>query len=260
MLRINLAYFDSHRDYNGVAFAMPKYSDFLRFKYVDKEDLSNGWSSTDTQYNFMDFWSETYTIDNNTYKKGINVYAPMYVNGNGILFNNGNTVHTSDIIPLTWNGVDSMLGICGDNGLFLGYKNSYTYQARIALTESAHAGTTDHIRSWGNWNLSGYTIHNGTFSGAFTNTYANTDTNTAAMVSALETNNSDNIRYIYKNIKTVNNKIILNIPNEYVGREYTIIGIVKKSFGDYAITSEEETRFVIETDREMTLNIEISIV
>lgn len=259
MLRMGIAFFDSNRDMNGVTFAMPKYSDFLRFAHIDKEDLTNGWSSTDTQYNFMDFWSSEQNVGGITYKKGVNVYAPLYVN-NGLLFNN-KSGFTSDIKPnITWNTMTELLGICGDNGLFLGYKKGEDYNARIVLTEASHPGTGDNIKSWGNWNLSGFTIHNGTFSGNFVNSYANTETNTLAEVTALESNTTDNIRYIYKNITSVNNKIILNVPNEYAGREYTIVGVAKKSFGDYAITLEEEKRFIIETDREMTLNIEVSIV
>lgn len=259
MLRMGIAYFDSNRDMNGITFAMPKYSDFLRFAHIAKEDLINGWSSTDTQYNFMDFWSSEQNVGGITYKKGVNVYAPLYVN-NGLLFNN-KSGFTSDIKPnITWNTMTELLGICGDNGLFLGYKTGEDYNARIVLTEASHPGTGDNIKSWGNWNLSGFTIHNGTFSGNFVNSYANTETNTLAEVTALESNTTDNIRYIYKNITSVNNKIILNVPNEYAGREYTIVGVAKKSFGDYAITLEEEKRFIIETDREMNLNIEISIV
>lgn len=259
MLRMGIAFFDSNRDMNGVTFAMPKYSDFLRFAHIDKEDLTNGWSSTDTQYNFMDFWSSEQNVGGITYKKGVNVYAPLYVN-NGLLFNN-KSGFTSDIKPnITWNTMTELLGICGDNGLFLGYKKGEDYNARIVLTEASHPGTGDNIKSWGNWNLSGFTIHNGTFSGNFVNSYANTETNTLAEVTALESNTTDNIRYIYKNITSVNNKIILNVPNEYAGREYTIVGVAKKGFGDYAITLEEEKRFIIETDREMTLNIEVSII
>ena len=37
------------------------------------------------------------------------------------------------------------------------------------------------------------------------------------------------------------------------------MSIVKKGFGDYAVVKEEENRFIIETDREMKMNIEISI-
>lgn len=260
MLRMALTYFKSNRDLNGVSFSMPLYSDFLRFAHIAKENLTDGWTSEDTQYNFMDFWNGDQVANGFSYKKGINVFAPMWIGSNGLRFRTSSE-HTSDIKGnLIWNGITGMLGLCGDNGLFLGYKNGDEYRSRLVLTEGTHEGTGDHIKSWGNWNLSGYTIHNGTFSGTFVNTYANTETNTMAEVGALETDCNDNIRYIYKNITSVNNKIILNVPNEYAGREYTIVGVAKKSFGDYAITSEEENRFIIETDREMTLNIEISIV
>lgn len=260
MLRMALTYFKSNRDMNGVSFSMPLYSDFLRFVHVAKEDLTAGWTSEDTQYNFMDFWSSDQIANGFSYKKGINVFAPMWIGSNGLRFRTSSE-HTSDIKGnLTWNGITGMLGLCGDNGLFLGYKNGDEYRSRLVLTEGTHEGTGDNIKSWGNWNLSGFTIHNGTFSGNFVNSYANTETNTLAEVTALESNTTDNIRYIYKNITSVNNKIILNVPNEYAGREYTIVGVAKKGFGDYAITLEEEKRFIIETDREMTLNIEISIV
>lgn len=259
MLRIAMTSFSSNRDYNGVTFAMPQYSDFIRYSYIKKADLTEGWSSSDTQYSFFDLWSGDRTIEGKTFKKGINIHAPMYVGTNGILLDSGNA-HTSDLKGnLTWNTINGLMGAVGDNGCFLGYKNGDSYNARLILTEEAHPGTGDHIKSWGNWNLSGYTMHNGTFSGNFVNTYANTETKSIAEVSALETNSTDNIRYVYKNITSKDNRIILNIPNEYLGRDYDIVGVAKFGFGDYAITSKEENRFVIETDREMTMNIEISI-
>ena len=108
---------------------------------------------------------------------------------------------------------------------------------------------------YGNWNFNGGVIKNANI----VNTYANVETKSIAEVSTLETNSTDNIRYIYKNITSKDNRIVLNIPNEYQGRSYTIVGIAKKGFGDYAITEESQSRFIIETDREMTMNIEISI-
>ena len=263
MLRVGLSYFNSNRDMNGVNFALAQCGDFIRFSHIAKDDITNGWSPSDTQYNFMDFWSSDQTVGGISYKKGINVYSPMFVN-NGIQLFSGTNYPSEILGDVSWdNGLGTiwnMLGLYGDNGSVLGYKNGSSLNARIVVTEGSHPGTNDQIKSWGNWNLSGYTIHNGTFSGTFVNTYANTETNTMAEVGALETDCNDNIRYIYKNITSVNNKIILNVPNEYAGREYTIVGVAKKSFGDYAITLEEEKRFIIETDREMTLNIEISIV
>ena len=165
MLRMAMTSFSSNRDYNGVTFAMPQYSDFIRFSYVSKSDLTNGWSSSDTQYSFFDLWSGDRTIEGKTFKKGINIHAPMYVGTNGILLDSGNA-HTSDLKGnLTWNTINGLMGVMGDNGCFLGYKNGEAYNARLVITEGAHPGTGDNIRSYGNWNASAYTIHNAHFNG-----------------------------------------------------------------------------------------------
>ena len=130
----------------------------------------------------------------------------------------------------------------------------------MILHEAPPSGTGDLIESYGNWNFKGYTLHNLTLANyKLANTYANLETKSIAEVSALETNSTDNVRYVYKNITSKNNKIVLSIPSEYQGREYDIVGVAKLEFGDYRILSKEENRFIIETDREMTMNIEISI-
>ena len=125
---------------------------------------------------------------------------------------------------------------------------------RLYINESDDSNGCSML-AYGNWNFNGGAIKNANI----VNTYANTETRTVAEVSGLETDSTDNIRYVYKDITSKDNKIVLNIPNEYQGRSYTIVGIAKFGFGDYAITSKEENRFIIETDREMTMNIEISI-
>lgn len=155
---------------------------------------------------------------------------------------------------------NNYLNIFGDNGINLGFFNGDTPTNRLILHEAPPSGTGDLIESYGNWNFKGYTLHNLTFANyKLANTYANLETKSIAEVSALETNSTDNVRYVYKNITSKNNKIVLNIPSEYQGRNYDIVGVAKFGFGDYRITSKEENRFIIETDREMTMNIEISI-
>lgn len=155
---------------------------------------------------------------------------------------------------------NNYLNIFGDNGINLGFFNGDTPTNRLILHEAPPSGTGDLIESYGNWNFKGYTLHNLTLANyKLANTYANLETKSIAEVSALETNSTDNVRYVYKNITSKDNKIVLNIPSEYQGRSYTIVGIAKKGFGDYAITEESQNRFVIKTDREMTMNIEISI-
>ena len=155
---------------------------------------------------------------------------------------------------------NNYLNIFGDNGINLGFFNGDTPTNRLILHEVPLGGTGDLIESYGNWNFKGYTLHNLTLANyKLANTYANLETKSIAEVSALESNSTDNIRYVYKDITSKDNRIVLNIPSEYQGRDYDIVGVAKFGFGDYRITSKEENRFIIETDREMTMNIEISI-
>lgn len=260
MLRVGLSYFNSNRDMNGVNFALARYGDFIRFSHIAKTDLTNGWSSSDTQYNFMDFWSSDQTVGGISYKKGINAYAPMYIN-NGVKFINDSN-YTSDILGnFSWNTITNMLGICGDNGLFLGYRNGSEYNARLVLTEASHPGTGDNIRSWGNWNCSGFTVHNGTFSGNHVNSYANTLTRTFAETHCIEAENKQ-VRINFKDIQLVNGKAILNIPNKYNGIciDYIIASIVKKGKGDVWVAEEQESRFVIEGTEDIKVNVEVIII
>ncbi|WP_195959325.1 phage tail protein, partial [Clostridium saudiense] len=152
---------------------------------------------------------------------------------------------------------NNYLNIFGDNGINLGFFNGDTPTNRLILHEAPPSGTGDLIESYGNWNFKGYTLHNLTLANyKLANTYANLETKSIAEVSALETNSTDNIRYVYKDITSKDNRIVLNIPSEYQGRDYDVVGVAKLGFGDYRISSKEENRFIIETDREMTMNIE----
>ena len=263
VLRVASANF-TNRDMNGVVFAMPKYSDFIGFSYIDKEDLSNGWTTSDTQYNFLEMWSSDLFVDGVQKNKGISFFARTYFNGGIRVKSDSDNSYATITGTSTYNNgtgtTEKLLGLYGDNGVILGFKNANATTARLIVSEEGFAGTGDTITSFGNWNFQAYTLHNVKLANyTLANTYANTETRTIAEVSALETNSADNVRYIYKGIVSKENRIILNIPNEFLGREYEIIGVAKFGFGDYRISSKEENRFIIETDREMTLNIEISI-
>ena len=97
-------------------------------------------------------------------------------------------------------------------------------------------GTDDRIKSWGNWNCSGYTVHNATFAGKFVNTYANTLTKTFTETHCIEAENKQ-IRVNFSNVQLKNGKAILNIPKRYVNINtgYTVASIVKKGKGDESI-------------------------
>ena len=264
VLRVASANFTENRDMNGIVFAMPRYSDFIGFSHIDKENLNDGWTTSDTQYNFLEMWSSDQLVDGFQKNKGISFYARAFFNGGIRVKSASDNSYATITGTSTYNNgtgiTKKLLGLYGDNGVILGYKNADSLTARLIVSEECFAGTGDTITSFGNWNFQAYTLHNVKLANyTLANTYVNLETKTVAKVSALETNSTDNVRYVYKNITSKNNKIVLSIPSEYQGREYDIVGVAKFGFGDYRISSKEENRFIIETDREMTMNIEISI-
>lgn len=163
MLRIAISYFNENRDINGVNLSLAKYGDYIRISHIDKADLTIGWSSSNTQYNFMDFWSSDQIVDGVAYKKGINVYAPMYINKRLKLYSGTNFLSEIDG-AISWNNgtgtINNLLGMYGDNGAVLGYKSGDSFNARFLVSEVSHPGTGDNLISWGNYNGNGYTIHN----------------------------------------------------------------------------------------------------
>lgn len=263
MLRVGIAYFDSNRDINGVEFAMPQYSDFIRFSHILKPNLNDGWTSEDIFYNFFELWSSQQIVNGMVKKKGMTINAPLYVN-NDIHIDSGAS-STADICgAISWNNgsgdINNLLGLYGDNGAVLGYKEGENLKARLIVTEGAHPGTGDNIIIFGNLNCNGYTIHNGTFAGSFVNTYANTLTRTATQTFGIEAEEAQ-VRVVFDDIQISNGKAILNMPNKYKGicTGYTITSIVKKGKADVWVSEEQESRFIIEADNDIKVNVEIII-
>lgn len=154
-------------------------------------------------------------------------------------------------------GAGNQLSLAGESSSALSIvNNDGSYTARFAGIKTADAqGCT--VQSYGRLNMNGQEIRR---CPNVSSTFANRVTRTAHESSALYTQGTDTFRYVYKEVETnKDNKIILNIPNEYKGRKYTIVSVVKFGFGDYMVASQEENRFTIETDRPMKMNIEISI-
>lgn len=165
MLRIAISYFTANRDINGVTFAMPSYSDFIRFSHISKTDITNGWSSTDTQYHFFDLWSGDQNINGSAMKKGMTVYSPLYIKNKATFSNtiellNDGTPHQITLRTSASDGLANAIGIYGNDGVDIGYRSGTSNYSRIRIIESAFAGTGDQIKSWGNYNFNGYTFHN----------------------------------------------------------------------------------------------------
>ena len=232
--------FAKDRDQNGLSICTTGYGDYIQIGY-EKEDGN--------------IRAAVYFVPNSIpashglpySKAGIYFCDPIFIKSSGI---------DHEIRNLS----EDFLGIYGDNGVSLGFKSGNTLTTRLKMYENSPGTTGDHIESYGNWNFKGYTLHNLHIDNyTLANTLSNVSTKSAAKITSMESEIEDSVRYIYKGIKSVDNKIILNIPNKFSGCNYTIVGIAKKGFGDYAVVKEEENRFIIETDREMEMNIEISI-
>lgn len=246
--------FAKDRNQNGLSICTTGYGDYIQIGYERENGAIRAAmffvpvgvpSTAGLPYTDAGIYIEDKTFVENL----INFKYGLYLKSNG----------TKDHVIYN-DSSNNYLNIFGDNGINLGFFNGDTPTNRLILHEAPPSGTGDLIESYGNWNFKGYTLHNLTLANyKLANTYANLETKSIAEVSALETNSTDNVRYVYKDITSKDNKIVLNIPSEYQGRSYTIVGIAKKGFGDYAITEESQNRFVIKTDREMTMNIEISI-
>lgn len=163
LLRMETTAFTSNKDINGVDFNLAKQGEYISFNHINKENLNNGWSSSDGRYNFVDFWSKDTTLGSKTYKKGINVNSPMYVN-KGLQLYSGTNFYADIDGSISWNNgtgtVSNLLGMYGDNGAVLGYKSGESLNARFLVTEASHPGTGDNLISWGNYNFNGYTFHN----------------------------------------------------------------------------------------------------
>lgn len=238
--------FSKDRNQNGLSICTTGYGDYIQIGY-QKEDGTIRASTYFVPVSVPESAGLPFS------DAGMYIYDPIFLK-------NSLNIKGSDVDHQLVNLSGNYLGIYGDNGLEFGYKSGTALKTRLKIHESPPSGTGDLFESYGNWNFKGYTLHNINIQNSnLTNNYANLDSRSAASVTALESCEEDTIRYIYKDIRSIGNKIILNIPNKYKGCNYRIIGVAKKGFGDYSITSEEDARFTIETDRELIMNIEISI-
>ena len=209
----------------------------------------------------MDMWSTDFNdASGNKQYKGVNVYAPMYLSQR-IRFRNGGDPYLHEITPnITWNNMDKLMGVYGDNGTVIGYKSGDNLQARIVVTEGNHPNTADVIKSWGHWNCSGAIVHNATFRGSFVNSYANTETRTVSNTVGVMAEGNQ-VRVNFENVQIKNGKAILSIPKRYKGINdgYIVNAIVKKGRGDVWVAQEHEDRFTIEGEHDIAINVEVII-
>lgn len=252
MLRVGIAYFDSNRDINGVEFAMPQYSDFIRFSHIAKPNLNEGWTSEDTFYNFFELWSGQQTVNGIVKKKGMTINSPLWINNNiNIASNDSNSPHN------IYNTTEGKLLICGDNGVIIGYRNGTQNLIRLYINETDDSNGCA-INAYGNWNFNGGVLKNCTVS----TTLNLSDTSTYSLEEA--TTEAQAIYSIDKELRVLLEDIQLEngeatVINPYPKRQYSISSIVKKGRGDVWIDSETENSFIIKGENDIKVNIEIII-
>ena len=135
VLRVASANFTENRDMNGIVFAMPRHSDFIGFSHIDKENLNDGWTTSDTQYNFLEMWSSDQLVDGFQKNKGISFYARAFFNGGIRVKSASDNSYATITGTSTYNNgtgiTKKLLGLYGDNGVILGYKNADSLTAKI---------------------------------------------------------------------------------------------------------------------------------
>ena len=194
--------FAKDRNQNGLSICTTGYGDYIQIGYERENGAIRAAmffvpvgvpSTAGLPYTDAGIYIEDKTFVENL----INFKYGLYLKSNG----------TKDHVIYN-DSSNNYLNIFGDNGINLGFFNGDTPTNRLILHEAPPSGTGDLIESYGNWNFKGYTLHNLTLANyKLANTYANLETKSIAEVSALETNSTDNVRYVYKNITSKDNKL-----------------------------------------------------
>lgn len=144
------------------------------------------------------------------------------------------------------------LAVFGDNEVVLGTRHGSTNRSAILITEG---DTYDTINSWCKWNFNNYSITGASILYRMANPVTRSFTEDTILKSY-----TPSTRYVYKDVESKNGKAILSIPNVYKGCDYTVCSIVKKGRGDAWVSQEKSTHFIIETENDITLNVEIDII
>lgn len=247
LLRVASSYLNN-RDLNGVIFASAKYADYIRFSNIPLEDLTQGWTSAINEYTFFDLCSNDFTINNDSFYKGMNVKCPMFIrNIINIKSNDKSAPHQ------IYNNQNSLLSLAGDNGVALGYRSGTSNKIKLRVNEEVDSnGCT--INSFGNWNFNNAVLKNCTI--ATTLDVQTLSRNVSTEAQAMLSTNKE-LRILLEDIQIVNGQA--EVLNPYPNNKYSISSIVKKGRGDVWIDSELEDRFIIKGENDIKVNIELVI-
>lgn len=250
---------DEHR---GITLAVSGLGHYLALGCSKITDVnSNSWSSSqaitiENRYNGawwpgLHFWAMN-TVDKerslvHNHTSYIQESGSIYMNGQPIFFDSYGHAYPN------WIGKtnNDRLGIFGDNNVVIGTRHGTTNRSAILISEGSDY---DYIQSWCPWDMHGYTLSNARVLYSVANLQNKAYTEDTVLKSY-----DCSTRYIYEDMQIKNNKLILSIPNVYKDCEYAICSIAKKGRGDVWISEEFENYFIIESENDIKVNIEIDI-
>lgn len=245
---------------NGLTISTSNVGDFIGIGCSNVSDINGNWysSSALTIENYdgkhglagLHFWSMANMNRNESHLHN----HTNYIQESGHIYMNDRTIVFDGFGSETpnWIGCSASdrgrLCIFSDNVLALGYRIGEQSYGALEIHES------DGFHSYRNWDFNNWTMYNMRTTYSISNSRTRKYTEAHGLKS-----DEDSIRYVYKKMQFKNNKLILSIPNAYVGCNYTILNIVKYGKGDVWISEENENGFILESDNDIKVNIEIDI-
>lgn len=246
---------------NGITFSTSGLGDYLGFGCSKVIDSNSSWSTShgltfenneiNGRLSGMHLWNMSTNSSSTTHVHNHTNYiqesGSIYMNGQPIFFDSYGHAYPN------WIGKtnNDRLGIFGDNNVCVGTRHGTTNWTSILVTEGSD---NDTVHLYAPLDMHNWRINNAVMSYSL----ANAETRTYTEDTILKSYDCST-RYIYKDIQIKNNKLTLSIPNVYKGCEYTICSIAKKGRGDVWISEEFKNYFIIESENDIKVNIEIDI-
>jgi len=252
--------------YKGMTIATSGNGDYIALSICKATERADVWASSNVlsieskskpnKRSGLHFWSA------NAYETSTYVHNHTdYIQERGNIFMNNQTLYFSkkDVPYPSWIGAtddENALGIFGINKIAMGVRHDDINRNAIIIEEGKDR---DNITIYQPINMRNNTLSNANFQNCTSN-YALTNafTRKTTIDSALKSY-TESTRYLYSNMKFKNNKLTLSIPNVYKSFPYTIASIVKLGRGDVWVSEQHEDYFILESDSDISVNVEIDI-
>jgi hypothetical protein len=174
----------------------------------------------------------------------------MHLNGQELRFDDGSGFDSSIFKSSSSNG----LNVYGNDHLNLGVREGKNYRVLLKLLEMPNEPW---VENFAHWNFKNYDMTNMQLKYSVVNKVTKQHTMDYGLKSS-----TNATRYLFTKGKITNGTLTLNIPNVYKGniKEYNIASIVKFGKGDVWVETQEQDRFVIAGENDISVNIEIELI